>query len=306
MSFTKVSTRVKNIIKFLLLSILNHANPGCRAAKAEPDLLLPDDFFRSGREVTFVHCGDLGDILFSLHFCREISAHYGYDKFAYFIKTSPEGLSCSAAEFLLPLLETQDFISHAAYGEKVPENSVDLTAFRKLKLNFSSGDIRTWYYNLSRTHLPGDFSRPVLTVEANSKYQDKILICNTARYNNIHLDLSQLEKFREKLVFIGLPEEHREFCRKYFDIPFQFCKDMLEMAQFMAGSGGFAGNQSGIFSLAECLKIPRILFAPEFIPYCGTVIPGPHNNHPQGGWHEDAGTNAKMIAAMEALLEDHP
>lgn len=295
---------MKNLLKTLLLKILYLKHPGCKISGYDPDFRWVDKTFSTEEKLTFAHVGGVGDILFSLYFCRELAASRGEEQFRYLIFAGKNGLPLAAAEFLQPLLAAQKFISGCEIVEKTDEKHIMLNDYRKLKWNFSSADIRSWYYNLSRIHLPREFWKPVIEVNADQKYQDKILLCNTGRYCNVHIDLQRLEPFCEHLVFVGTTGEWREFCSKFFNVDHQPCENMLEMARYMAGSKGFIGNQSGIYSLAECMKIPRILLAPDFVKSDGVIVPGPHNNHPIGGWCEDVVSTEKMIAAVNALLKE--
>lgn len=289
-------------IKCLLLKFLHAKNPGCQIGGSDPDFPWVDRGLPDQNKISFAHVGGIGDILFSLYFCRDFARYRKVEKVDFFIVSCRNGLPSAAAEFLRPLLEKQDFIDSVSVVEQPPENSVMLDDYRKLKINFASGDIRSWYYNLTQLHLPREFWKPVIYVEPASGYQDKIFITLTGRYCNVHLDCRHLEKFKNQLVFLGLPSEHADFCNRYFDIPFCQCSNMLEMAEYMAGARGFIGSQSGIYSLAECMKIPRILLAPDFVDYHGVTIPGPHNNLPQGGWNEDVSSTEKMVKAVEEML----
>jgi hypothetical protein len=68
------------------------------------------------------------------------------------------------------------------------------------------------------------------------------------------------------------------------------------------GAKGVVGGQSGLFSIAECLKVPRILVSPEFIKINGRIFPGPVNNHPMGGWNEVVVTEEKLIHMVQELI----
>ena len=289
--------------KCLLLKLLHAKNPGCKISGGEALPLAESKLSAGEKELSFAHVGGVGDILFSLYFCRDFARHFEIEKIRFFIVAGKNALPLPAAEFLSPLLEKQEFIKAVHIVDSVPENAVFLDDYRKLKINFSAGDIRSWYYNLTELHLPGAFWEPVIFAEPDFKYQDKIFINLTPRYRNVHIDCKQLEKYRHKLSFLGLPAEYEAFCREFFETPFVPCENMLVMAKYMAGCRGFVGNQSGIYSLAECMKIPRILLAPDFVDHYGVIVPGPHNNHPQGGWCEDVISTGKMLAAIEALLE---
>lgn len=276
-----------------------------------------DEKIRQTGRCAFSHSGGLGDILFSLCFCRELAEATGNDAFDFHIRTNvrdaamlghshPFGsvrMTVEAAEFIRPLLESQPFIRSVSSGDHLPEDSVDLDRCRDLKINFSSGQIQNWYYNLCRCHLPREFWKPVLQLEPDLRFADKILFTATERYRNICLDYSQLKRFRSRLLFTGTQQEYRIFREKYFDLEYLPAASMLEIARAIAGAKGFIGNQSGIFSVAECLKVPRILLAPERVIFKKQIGPGPHVNQPQGGWCEDVATSEKMVAALEELLK---
>ena len=265
----------------------------------------------------FSHTGSLGDILFSLYFCKELTEHLGIKQFDLHIRTGvpdegmrglthPYGnvrISRNAAQFMTTLLEAQQYIRKVTCSDDLPENAIELDRFRDLKLNLSSGSIQNWYYQLTALHLPREFWKPVLSVEPDFKYQDKIFFSSTERYQNVYIDYSALEKYKDSLVFAGTPDEYKLFTSKYFEMEYVRRDTLLELARLFAGAKGFIGNQGGLFSVAECLKIPRILISPEDTVFKGIPGPGPHVNHPQGSWNEDAATTEKMEAALEELLK---
>ncbi|MBQ9775210.1 MAG: hypothetical protein IJW17_04150 [Lentisphaeria bacterium] len=286
----------------------------------DPDFQWIEDSPLKGERYCFSHSGGIGDILFSLYFCKEFSEKNGKIPFDFHIRTHvsdagmgghkhPFGtfrMTTASAGFLKGLLEEQPFTGRVTIGDELPENAIDLDRCRELKINFAAGDIHNWYYNLCRTHLPREFWKPVLTVQPDFKYQQKVLFTATERYQNVYIDFSVLKDFKDELVFAGTPEEYRIFTEKYFPLEYAPCNSMLELARYMAGAKGLLGNQSGIFSTADCLKIPRILLAPEFFKFKKRIGPGPHVNLPQGGWCEDAGTTEKMLAALSELLDRQP
>ena len=165
---------MKNLLKTLLLKILYLKHPGCKISGYDPDFRWVDKTFSTEEKLTFAHVGGVGDILFSLYFCRELASSRGEEQFRYLIFAGKNGLPLAAAEFLQPLLAAQKFISGCEIVEKTDEKHIMLNDYRKLKWNFSSADIRSWYYNLSRIHLPREFWKPVIEVNADQKYQDKI------------------------------------------------------------------------------------------------------------------------------------
>lgn len=293
---------IKILFKCLLLKILQAQNPNSKIAKFNSQITWVDQILHKENNIYFSHVGGIGDILFSLYFCKELAEYFNIGKINFFIITGKKGLPIDVAKFIKSLLENQSFINSVSIGENAPSNSIMLDEYRNLKINYSSGDIRSWYYNLTQVHLPKEFWLPIITAKPNYKYKEKIFFSLTERYQNVHLNYNYLKQFSQSMIFVGLPSEHISFCSKYFTIPYCRCENMLEMAEYIVGSKGFIGNQSGIYSLAECLKVPRILLAPDYINYHGVIIPGPHNNLPQGGWNEDVSTTEKMIKAMENLI----
>jgi hypothetical protein len=260
----------------------------------------------------FNHSGNLGDIVFSLHFCKEVMQFKNEEKFDFNIKTN---VNCKYSSFhpyknvrmtkecaimLQPLLEYQHYINKVYISDKTPEQCLDLDLFRKLNLNFSGGDIRSWYYALSSVHLQRNFFEKILFSPINKICENKIIVVNTHRYQNIYINYKLLKPFEQYLVFCGTREEYYDFkIKSGVECDHKEFKDFLEFASIVEGSKGLLGNQSGLYSIAECLKCPRILISPEFINYKRL---GPCNNNPIGGWNEVASTNQKLISCVESLL----
>ena len=247
--------------------------------------------------------------MFSLHFVREFMAAKGIRSADFHLHTNVRH-SCGSilmnpaeAAFLRPLLEKTGYFSTVTVSDELPPGYFDLGHFRELSINFSAGDIRQWYYNLTDIHLPQSFEEKLLDPLPSPRFHDKVIVSRTGRYCNISIDFGCLRKFREHLVFIGLEREYEAFRRNCFDLEFCAVKHAAEAAELIAGAGGFIGHPSGLFTLAEMLKFPRVMASPEFIRVeTGDVIPGPVNVHPRGGWFEVAQTDAKFRWAAENLF----
>ena len=258
-------------------------------------------------ELIFSHSGNMGDILFSLHFVKEVIGWKRPEK-AYFVLTygrpavylqgHPDGdvqMSRRSAEFIKPLLEQSgmfrevqivDYSKFAALRGRIGD-CVDLDEFRAKKLSFMGGDIRNWYYSLSNMHFKRDFSEDLFKgkFEGDCRAKGKVLVTCTERVNNYYIDISLcLCNHRDSVAFIGLDEEHRRIERLLgYGIPRIEVKDMEDAAYLMRGSKGVIGTQGGLYSLAEMLKVPRVLIPPQYILHNGQLMYGPCNNHPIGG-----------------------
>ncbi len=272
--------------------------------------------------IIFNHSGTLGDILYSLYFCKELTEELN-EKMHFHIQTNiPVNflntgwnhpyknvrMPTKNAQLLESLFKYQNYINEFSYGDEVPnvENLINLDDYRKLNINGDAGDIRGYYYNLTPIHLKREFWKPILSVQKNNKYQNKIILISTERYQNILINYKHLEQFKDLFVFMGTKHEHELFCQKYFNVEYDQFIDFKDAAEKMCGAIGVIGNLSGLYSLAECLKCNRILVSSEVIKKLDNKIMfGPHNVIPISGWCEDASTNEKMIASIMKLLENY-
>lgn len=250
---------------------------------------------------TFIHSGRMGDVLYSLYAAKRISARLA-EQFDYVLRTGvsawdpsgrPHMMEPADAEFLKPLLEAQPYIREVRITDGRAEGYV-LDSFRR-NMNLVIGrEIRLWYYD-PRQHVAQDeFSRPVLTTPDAPQKNPWTAVCFTPRYRQ-KFDLSPLRQYRDRLVFVGLPAEHRAFCRDVFPVEYHPVENALELLQFVASCAGFVGNVSGTFAVAECAKVPRVL----------CLAPDGGNVKPQGGFHREARSSASLEIHLKQLMEEN-
>lgn len=266
---------------------------------------------------TFNHSGKIGDLLWSLYFCKSISYAIGQDKFNLHIQTNvPEimtgrqynkiRITDAGAKFIQPLLRVQPYINNLTisddWDEKSVQNGYNLDAFRQLPINFHGGFIIEWYYNLTNLPLKRDYESPMLIVEPNKEYRDKIIILATERYFNPFVDLAVLKPYEKDMVFIGLENEY-DFVKRSLDIPRVEVKDALEVAQILKGAKLVISNQNGNFTAAELLNANRILISPHYEKLDDQLVLGPVNNVCHGGWFEYANTSNKLEGLMKYLIK---
>lgn len=263
------------------------------------------------------HSGNLGDILLSMHFTVELLEaintkvsdyifNIQINQPAQYSGTHPYGnvmMTLNSAKFLKPLLLNMGF-KDVTFEEKLDPEWINLSVFRNLRLNLTASDLRSLYYELSKFHLPQNFSRNLFTfVKApNNELKDRIIFIHTSRYNNCFLNLKALERYKDILLFMGIKEEYEQFKKEFFNMQYLPVTDALDAAQKMKSAKGIIGNQSGLYSLAEMLKVNRILLTAEFNMIQNRLCIGPCNVNPQGGWIETVRTQQKLIPAMENLI----
>lgn len=216
-------------------------------------------------EYHFKHSGNAGDIIYSLptvyalsqnakaHFHLNINqpAHYGK-------RQHPLGnlmLNQKMAEMLQPLLNAQEEINSCTIYDSVTPIDYDLDAVRRYPLLLSRGNISRWYFYIFATNY--DLSKAWLKVIPDTSFKDRIVIARSQRYRSPGIDYSFLKNY--KTAFIGVEQEWKEMKEMLPDIEHVPVKNFLEMAQVIAGSKFFIGNQSFPFSIAEGLKVKRIL-----------------------------------------------
>ena len=146
----------------------------------------------SKEEISFLHSGHLGDVIYSLPLIKEISKNKKCNLFIEVGKKIPQNvpnqnhpfgdyfLTKNASEKLLPLLKNQNFISDVKIynGERI---DINLNLFREMPINFNIDAVR-WYF-----HLTGCFpnlSYKYLEVENHEKFKDHIVIMRSLRRQN--------------------------------------------------------------------------------------------------------------------------
>jgi hypothetical protein len=214
---------------------------------------------------SFKHSGNVGDIIYSLPTVWELSkngkAHfylhlnqpgeYNYDY-------HPLGnimLSQKMADMLKPLLLYQEQIAQVTIYS---DNPVDynLDEFRSYSFDKHNGNITHWYFNVYGIYY--DTSVPWLTAPKDEQYANTIVLARSHRYRSPLVSYGFLEAYPNK-IFIGVPEEYEDMKKDLPDLEFKPVKDFLEMATIINSCRLFIGNQSFPFSLAEALKINRLL-----------------------------------------------
>lgn len=218
---------------------------------------------------TLRHSGRMGDVLYSLYYATHLTQG---KPFNFLLRANvrdycdPSGrrylMERKDADFMSPLLAYQPYIDRVFIAEnerEIPQDSFMLDKFRLNMYGIIGKEIRTWYYGVRENIPPGEFSRKVLSAPETYSPRDKFAICFTQRYREAFDVEPVLREYADDLVFVGLPEEYRDFCRECFPVEYKPVENALDLLSFLQSCRGFIGNVSGTFALAECSKIPRIL-----------------------------------------------
>ena len=248
------------------------------------------------------HSVNLGDLIYSLWGLRAASRRYDakiqlfqwIDRDAFYYEGAEHPTKTEKGknvtmnkkmfDMVKPLIESLDFIhSFSIYDcERV---AIDLDRCRRMNVNIPYGDIRRWIMYAS-PDLQADTSEKVLYIdelaaavkperqdeidEKVKKVMSSILVNRTSRYRNEAIHYGFLQHRPERVYFVGTMEEYAEFQSQVPKAIYLPVQDFLELAILVGVAGLVIGNQSFCFSLAEALKVNRVLevcsFAPNVIP----------------------------------------
>lgn len=217
-------------------------------------------------ETTFKHSGNSGDIIYALPTILELSKG---GKAHIYLQINQKGtyetyhplgalmLNQKMADMLKPLLKYQPNIAAC----EVYQNETldyDLDIFRDYGMNLDRGSICRWYFHVYGISYP--LHEPWLVAPSDTSLQDFIVIARSHRYRSPFIDYSFLQNYDKKL-FIGVKEEYEDMKRMIPNLEFREVNDFLEMATIIKSCKLFIGNQSFPFSIAEALKVNRLLEA---------------------------------------------
>jgi len=239
------------------------------------------------KELSFLHSGQLGDLIYSLATIKELSHTHKCKLFVQVNKPMPPTytdtekkylISSRAGNLILPLLKSQNFLDTVSIynGEEI---DINLDLFREVPINLSFYSTR-WFAHLVGVNI--NVENTFLTAEPHSLIKNKIVIHRSPRYRNAYINYKFLNNV-ENLLCIGLKSEFDDLKKEITNLQFHDCKDFLEMAQIIAASKFYIGNMSFQYILSEGLKIPRLLEAsPDFpvvFPVGTKAFDAYHQNH---------------------------
>lgn len=194
------------------------------------------------------HSGDIGDLIYFLPVIRYLGCS---DLFlnprglqTKKIDGTASGFNFDLIRILAPLLESQVYINSVLPWTNQPVN-IDADYFRQ---------VESPLINLCEKILFA-FSIPFVEIDVPWIYVEPKKIASQVfsrsfRYRNEDMDYNKFITKRDDCVFIGLDNEYVDFCDRFGKIPYYPVKDFLELAQVIAGSETFYGNQSSPMAIA--------------------------------------------------------
>ena len=214
----------------------------------------------------YYHSGNFGDIIYALAAIKLAGGGKLYlgprSK-----RTPPPSNPIHQNEFDLiqPLLSAQSYLTQVTYSDRYPgtDKAFDLNTYRNIwsdeeqrkKFNLKTivamhchilGVLEQFHPNQTWLTVPVPIKTNMFTVHRSPRYQNPDFPWDMVR-----------SELKGKMLFVGLPQEYAEFQRQHkCKAAFWQCNDFLELAQVIAGSLGFIGNQSFPCAMALGLGVP--------------------------------------------------
>lgn len=156
-------------------------------------------------------------------------------------------------ESIKPLLEQQRYIHGVSFDKNPKDIDFNACGFRKY---WGTGTI----IEMQAKELG---VKPCiekwLNVKPNLNLKGKIVCCRSTRYRNERFPwLEIVERIRDRIVFIGVHDEYGDFVNRFGNVDRHLTNNCLDIAQAIAGSDMFIGNQSSPFWMAAGLHHPLI------------------------------------------------
>lgn len=225
------------------------------------------EVLKSEAQLNINHSGNAGDIIYALPTLKKIHELTGAKINLYLRLNQPLILSGTLShplgnvmlnqkmtDQLTPLILSQGYINLVeAYTDQIIH--IDLDYFRTGIFPLDRGNIARWC--CYTTGISADLWKKWLDVKPNKTYEQTIILARSGRYQNTDLDFSFLSKYNIK--FVGVSSEFIEMKKQIPNLEWVQVTDFLELSEIIAGCKFFIGNQSFPFSLAEGLKVQRIL-----------------------------------------------
>jgi hypothetical protein len=227
------------------------------------------------------HSGNAGDIIYSL---PAVYAIAGEASIHFHLKTGVPGiygknphplgnvmLNDRMVEMLAPLLVAQRQIVSCTVNHGNTPIDIDLDLIRDHPFPLNRGNIARWYFYIFAVN--ADLSQPWLSALPDEGCRESIVVARSQRYHAPGIAYNFLQQYPD-VRFVGTEAEYQEMRVMVPRLKYLPVRDFLELARIIAGSRLFIGNQSFPFSIAEGLKVKRLL---EVYHLCPNVnVEGPN------------------------------
>lgn len=211
----------------------------------------------------FYHSGDLGDIIYSLPAIKTIGGGHliiGNQSNSTSGFCTREPMTLKRYEFILPLLKKVGYLHSVSYSDET-ENQCDYN-FNEFRYYWNDSTYRSSQkidrlmdMNLDFVGLRGMFDDTQSWIEVEKTVTKKYVVSRSKRYRDDTFPWKDIYNIiKNDCIFVGLDDEHLDFCENFGPIEHVKVKDALQLAEIINGSECFIGNQSFPMSLAVAMN----------------------------------------------------
>lgn len=199
---------------------------------------------------TFGHSGDAGDAVAALSVIKAMGG--GSMVFFDREKGARESMKGNRFQAIRPLIEAQPYIRECVWSDSPEGVTHDFSTFRH---DHKSGeDLASW----QARHLGVTIDlAPWIMAYRNPESFGRVVVARSFRYQNREFPWRRVvSKYGKKILFVGLQDEHKAFqIENSCLVEWRPTKDLLELAEIIAGCELFIGNQSCPFWIAAALGV---------------------------------------------------
>lgn len=230
-------------------------------------------FPEESKPTRLYHSGDLGDIIYSLLFAktlRPVHLILGPDT-RFELR---EQMTKQRFEWLEPLLRSQCWIKELDYSDHPVPVKHNLNEFRSTWFDPRTGCAKkrrlfeTYPQHFGYPALPED--EPWLSAVPTGESQRPVVINRSFRYRNPRFPWKEISrKYAGRMRFVGLEDEYEDWVSQFGKTAeYRPVDSAMELAQMIAGSELFIGNQSFPMSLALALNVRIVQETFDGTPDC--------------------------------------
>jgi len=240
------------------------------------------------KKIKIKHSGLMGDIIYSIPTMKSLMKKLNCTGIDLWIPNDKKSNSISEVkhiggslmftddmfDFIKPLLLAQEIFDEINYTSEleIPKDCIDFDSIRYGLINTSSGHIPNYYSKAFGTLIDSTKRWLEIPKESAHKKEYQIIIGRSTRYVNSSINYDELSKLEYKIGFIGTKKEFKIFQSEFVNLEIEHIntENSLEVAKIINNCQVYIGNQSFFFSIAEGLKVPRLIESFELVP---NVIP---------------------------------
>lgn len=232
--------------------------------------------------LNFKHSGHQGDLIFSLPAIKELCLKTGLNAHIYlFLDRTWTNFEDSTREHkglisednyarLRPLLMALPFVDNVSKweGQQI-HYDLDVVKYRGHEIGLPHSNISRWYFYCF-PEATCDLSERVIDLhdlegfsmamkdKVPSFPENQIIVNRTFRNLNPYINYMFLNQY-ENVWFAGTLSEYEAFSHQVPEAKYLQVEDFLDLAIAIGNCKVFIGNQSFCYSIAEMMKVPRVL-----------------------------------------------